>query len=271
MKGSVQILLLVVLLIGASTGLYLIQQKTHLFTKAFSGKGILKVLSDQPTPKDTSTQTLTYQFATPMPAANTSSFLLSAFQKLLQRKTTPSPLPVATSIPAPISVNNPSSYFFSTPIPFIPTFPLSSNQNSPVSTPNPTSSPAPSPSWPLSAPTPTPLPTPTFTPLPAGDSNTPLISGISTMTASPGERVTIYGSNFLNATTTDVTTLRVWLVHNDGGINTLASVSPNIGNTVWEQSAISFTIDALPQSGQLRVLAGNKYANLPGVFTIVGP
>lgn len=118
----------------------------------------------------------------------------------------------------------------------------------------------------ISAPTPTPSPTP----MPTNDPNILMVSSVSIMTAAPGDRVTIYGSNFLNSGTSDLTTLQVWLIHSDGGVNTLASVIPNIGSTTWEQNAVSFTIgsNAVPQSGQLKVLAGNKYANISGIFTI---
>ncbi len=120
--------------------------------------------------------------------------------------------------------------------------------------------------------TPAPTSAPAPTPTPTSNPTAPTVSSVSTMTATAGNRITIYGNNFLSSTTTDVTTLQVWLVHSDGGVNILASVSPNTGSTSWEQNAISFTIGQVaPQSGQLKVLAGNSYANVSGVFTITSP
>lgn len=112
-------------------------------------------------------------------------------------------------------------------------------------------------------------------PSPSPSSTTPVVQSISTLNAFPGTRVTITGQNFLSSATTDVTKLQVWLIHSSGGVNKVAGVSPNVGNTSWEQSSISFTIgvgsNSTPQSGELSVLTGSSLAKVPGIFTISAP
>lgn len=120
---------------------------------------------------------------------------------------------------------------------------------------------------------PSPSPSPSVSPSPS--STTPIFQSISTMNAFPGTRVTITGQNFLSTATTDVTKLQVWLIHATGGVNKVAGVSPNVGNTTWEQNSISFTIgvgsNSTPQSGELTILTGSSFAKVPGTFTISAP
>lgn len=131
MRGFIQIPLLIILLIGAGTGIYLIQQKTQFFPQVFSNIKALNIFLNQKT-ATTSAQPFTYQLPKSTAPINYSSNpILSAFEILLQRKTTTqSPSPKPTSIP-PKPTTTPSSTTTTNPN---PTF-------SPTPTPNPSSTP----------------------------------------------------------------------------------------------------------------------------------
>jgi len=90
------------------------------------------------------------------------------------------------------------------------------------------------------------------------------------MTVRPGNRVTILGKGFLPPKV-DVSQLQVWLVHNDGGVYDLATVSPNKGDVAWDDKAVSFTMpaDIPPQEGTLKVITGKSFADAPGVFRVI--
>lgn len=108
---------------------------------------------------------------------------------------------------------------------------------------------------------------PSPTPTPSSVSG-PVITSIFPLNVEIGDTVRIVGQNLLPKGV-DVTTLKIWLVHDDGGVATIASVSPREGDPLWENGAITFKIgNFVPQSGQLKVIVGNKFANAPNRFTI---
>lgn len=133
-----------------------------------------------------------------------------------------------------------------------------------------TSPPTPTPTA-TTTPTPTAMPTMTPTPTATPAPISPIIESVSSYTAAPGDVVIIRGRNFNKADNSDLSNLMVWLVHDDGGVATLASVIPRVGDVMWEENAITFRIgsDRPPQSGRLLVLAYNRWGEAPERFTIV--
>lgn len=116
--------------------------------------------------------------------------------------------------------------------------------------------------------------TPTATQTPA-TSTRPKITSVSPLTVKPGDWVTIQGENFLTYDT-KVKTLQVWLFHDNGGANDLASVVDGNGYAKpfvsWSQTTIQFKVpeDKVPQSGFLNVIVNDKFDKYPTRFTITG-
>lgn len=105
-------------------------------------------------------------------------------------------------------------------------------------------------------------------------SGSPKITSLSPLSVKPGDWVTIKGSRFLSASGTDVSSLQVWLVHDNGGVNTLATVvdekgiaKPYVG---WHEDSIQFMItdDKVPQSGYIYVIVNKGFAKYEVRFTI---
>lgn len=138
MRGFIQVPILILLLVGTGASVYLVQQKTHFFSQAFSNissKEIINLFSNQQIATKSATQPFDYQLPTPTSASsNSGNSLISAFQRLLQRKTNQpsnSPLPAQINIlptPAtriPTSTTTPSTVPTPTPTP-----PVNSTSNS---------------------------------------------------------------------------------------------------------------------------------------------
>lgn len=106
MKGFIQIPILILLLVGTGASVYFIQQKTHFLSQAFSSipsKEIIDLFVNQPIATKSAAQSFDYQLPTSTITNSSAPSLLSAFQRLLQRKagqSPPSPTPVNIS-PAP--------------------------------------------------------------------------------------------------------------------------------------------------------------------------
>lgn len=139
-SGFIHIPLLIIALLGASASVYLIQQKTHFLSQSFVSKDVLQLFSNQSDVTQNTDRTITYQLPKSTPAANNSNgSLVSAFQRLLQRRTAQpsnSPLPTQASIllaptPTPITSVIPTPAPVSTPTP-VPTTVQSTSTSTPA-------------------------------------------------------------------------------------------------------------------------------------------
>lgn len=138
MKGFIQIPLLIILLVGAGTGIYFIQQKTNLIPQTIENFQALTILLNQQTATTSAEhQPYTYESLQSTPRTTFSSNpVISAFELLLQRRTSQTPS-VTTASP---KNTTPSPTPRSTTTTTATTTPTPNPAASPKASPTPSSS-----------------------------------------------------------------------------------------------------------------------------------
>lgn len=240
MKGFIHIFMLIILLIGAALGGYLVQQKTSFLSKAFFVPVALKdnvITNPSPSitaiPKNTTTSKSLSSSIPEKP-------FVSVFDRLMSRN-----IPTPTTTPT-----NPTPG--SSTLTFTPT-------------PEPTTEPTPTPIE--SGPTSTPTPTPTLIPTPTV-SIEPIITNVNPLEAMSGGVISILGAN-LRPTDVSESTLRVYLKHSNGTTILLGYVSPPNSNISWDDDSIALILPTLSaQSGNIMVTVGADSVVYPETFTV---